>query len=152
YALPMVVHAGGLGCGTDGYCEPCGLRSARGGLLDRLRNHFGLKSSSCGCVPAPAPACNPCNPCSPAPPYHQPNLCDKLKARWAAKSACPCPCPNPCATAVPPTVVTPGTPADTTKPKDTVKPKDSDKAPKNEPKSDKNGNGLGTLPALPVAP
>jgi len=138
-ALPSVVQAGG--------CDACGGHS-RGGLLDTLKSKFGSKSS-CGCAPAPAPACNPCTSGGH---YTQPNLLDKLKDRWAAKKAPPCPCTPACAPAASPAVTTPVAPsADTTKPKDPGTPKGFDTLPKGG--ASRGGSaGLGSIPPVPAAP
>lgn len=137
--LPMVVQAGGVGSGGN-CCDPCGPACSKGGLIDRLKSKFGMKSS-CGCAPTPA-----CDPCATGSRYYQPNLLDKLRARMGDKKAKGCPCPDPCATAAVPAVVAPvNPPIEMPKGKDTVKPKDTTPDPKKG--SDKTG-GV-SIPAVP---
>lgn len=156
-ALPGTVWGS---CG----CDTCG-KPAKAGLLDTLKNKFGGKSSSCGCAPAPAPACGSCGSCGSTGHYTQPNLMDKLKSRWAAKKAPSCGCSSgcstcapasPCATGPVPAVVTPGNPPiempkpkDTTTPKDTTKPKDLGNTGRTEPRG--GNTGPVSIPAVPGA-
>lgn len=135
-------------------CDPLGPCFSRGGLIDRLKSKFGVKSSDCGCAPAP------CDPCASASRYYQPNLVDKLKERWGSKKTpnCTTPCPSPCGpTVAPGTVVPSNPPAELPKSKDPVKPKDPSPQPKGSDKSSSSGippvrpipDGI-TLPPLPT--